>query len=257
MNAASYRYPSELPILLITFLLVGGILIIAAGPTLCIGPILAVVFIGAAYYLNKAHHRQLMRESLPVSPERTPELSRLVQDCVNRVRPGTVQFFVVESRQMNAYTFGIEQPNAVVLYSALFDVMDEEELRFIVGHELGHVALGHTWLNTLLGGMAGVPPSFGAAILITFAFRWWNRACEYSADRAGLVASGSLSKSISALVKLVAPDIRSRADFQRALALIDAEDDSVGNVLLESLSTHPMIIRRINQLRRFAQTHPH
>jgi Zn-dependent protease with chaperone function len=198
-----------------------------------------------------------MRESLPVSPERTPELSRLVQDCVNRVRPGTVQFFVVESRQMNAYTFGIEQPNAVVLYSALFNVMDEEELRFIVGHELGHVALGHTWLNTLLGGMAGVPPSFGAAILITFAFRWWNRACEYSADRAGLVASGSLSKSISALVKLVAPDIRSRDDFQRALALIDAEDDSVGNVLLESLSTHPMIIRRINQLRRFAQTYPH
>jgi len=36
--------------------------------------------------------------------------------------------------------------------------------------------------------MAGVPVGMGAAVLLSFAFRWWNRACEYSSDRAGLLA---------------------------------------------------------------------
>jgi len=32
-----------------------------------------------------------------------------------------------------AYTFGLSTPKVVVLYSALFDVMDADELKFIVG----------------------------------------------------------------------------------------------------------------------------
>jgi Zn-dependent protease with chaperone function len=91
---------------------------------------------------------------------------------------------------------------------------------------MGHVALGHTWLNTILGGMAGIPTSFGAAVLLYTAFRWWNRMCEYSADRAGLLACGDLHVAVSALVKLVKPEIRDQRDFERALALVDAEDDS-------------------------------
>jgi Zn-dependent protease with chaperone function len=132
--------------------------------------------------------------------------------------------------------------------------MDEDELRFVLGHEMGHVALGHTWLNTLLGGMAGVPVTIGAALIITLAFRWWNRACEYSADRAGLLACGKPQKAISALIKLVAGSVQSQAELQRALQVIEREDDSVLNQLGETLSTHPMIARRIEQIRKYAAT---
>ena len=71
---------------------------------------------------------------------------------------------------------------------------------------LGHVALGHTWLNTLVGGIAGIPGSFLGGSDLDMAFLGWNRTCEYSADRAGLLACGSLEKAISALIKL-APDL--------------------------------------------------
>jgi Zn-dependent protease with chaperone function len=165
-----------------------------------------------------------------------------------------VDYFVVPKRERNAYTFGFSDPKIVVIYSSMLNVMDADELKFIIGHELGHVVLGHTWLNTLLGGMSGIPTSLGAAILLTFSFRWWNRACEYSADRAGMLACGSLNKAVSALVKLVAGKARTQAEFDRALNLIDQEDDSLENVLAETLSTHPLIIRRINQLREYAAT---
>ena len=194
-----------------------------------------------------------MRSAFPVSHKKSPQLAGIVQTCVDRLRPGKVEVYVVHSQEVNAYTFGLTDPKVVVVYSSLLDLMDEDELRFAIGHELGHVALGHTWLNTLLGGMAGIPTSFDAAILISFAFRWWNRACEYSADRAGLLACGNLNKAISALVKVSAGDFATQAEFKRALAMIDAEDDSIGNILAETFSTHPMTIKRINQLKEWGR----
>ena len=38
---------------------------------------------------------------------------------------------------------------AIVLYSSLFKIMDQDEIQFILGHEMGHVKLGHTWLRIL------------------------------------------------------------------------------------------------------------
>jgi Zn-dependent protease with chaperone function len=139
-------------------------------------------------------------------------------------------------------------PEVVVLRSALLQVMDRDELTFVLGHELGHVRLGHTRLNSLVGGMAGIPSPFVASALLSVVFLWWNRACEYSADRAGLLACGRVSKAISALVKL---EGGVGADLGRTLQQIEAEDDhAVGN-LLEALSTHPMMVRRIEALQSY------
>ncbi len=252
MRAANYRFPSEQVILILTLLIILAALILTAGPTICISPVLVLLMVGAAYQMNSTHHRQIVQTGYAVTPQTAPDLAALVQDCVNRLRPNQVEVFLVRSRELNAYTFGLSNPRVVVLYSSLLQVMDADELRFIIGHELGHVALGHTWLNTLLGGMAGVPTSFGAAVILTFAFRWWNRACEFSADRAGLLACGSLKKAESALVKLVAGKVRSEAEYQQAIKALENEDDSLLNVLGETLSTHPMIINRIEELRKYA-----
>ena len=144
-----------------------------------------------------------MEQGLQITARQAPELNDLVQKCVRKLKPGQVEFVLIRNRQLNAYTFGLSEPNTVVLFDSLLKYMDADELSFVVGHELGHVSLGHTWLNTLLGGMAGVPMGLDAVIIFTLAFRWWNRACEYSADRAGLLACGDLRKATSALVKLV------------------------------------------------------
>jgi Zn-dependent protease with chaperone function len=228
------------------------ILLITAGLTACLAPLLVAFFLFIAYQSNQSQHKALHEQGVDVSPQRTPELYAIFEKCRRRIQPGNVEAVVVPSRQLNAYTFGFSDPKIVVLFDSLFKVMDQDELAFIIGHELGHVALGHTWLNTLLGSAEMFPTSFSAAVVLTLAFRWWNRSCEYSADRAGLLACGNINKAVSALVKLVASNARSEEQLQQALQMIDKEDDSLMNVLGESLSTHPMIIRRVQELKHFA-----
>lgn len=247
-----YRYPGEQGILWLTLMLLLAVTAITAAPTLCISPLIIALFVGLAYWLNLAHHREIVESAHAVTRQTSPNLFELAQDCARRLRPAPFELFVLRSGERNAYTFGLSNPRVVVLYSSLLKIMDEAELRFILGHELGHIALNHTWLNTLLGGMAGVPVSFGAALVIIFAFRWWNRACEYSADRAGLIACGSLEKATSALIKLVAGGLHTQAEMDQALQLVDAEDDSLMGNLAESLSTHPLVINRIEKLREYA-----
>lgn len=252
MNAI--RHPSESPIFALTVIIVGAILLFSAGATICLLPLFLGVVVFMAYSMNKAQTRALVQGALPVTPASAPALSQLIEECARRLRPGPLQVFVARERALNAYTFGLEPPRTIVIFSPMLQVMDADELRFIIGHEMGHVTLGHTWLNSLLGGMAGVPTTLGAAIILVFAFRWWNRACEYSADRAGLIACGKPQKAVSALVKLVAGPSHSPADLERAIRAIEAEDDDIGNVLAESLSTHPMLVRRIAELRSWAAT---
>ncbi len=252
INMNNYRYPSEQVILFGTVFLILVVLLLAAGTTLCVLPLFFLVILILSYATSQSHHRALIAQAKHVTSESLPSLAKLAQECARKLQPGPTQLFVVPSRILNAYTFGLESPKVIVLYSSLFQVMDADELRFIIGHEMGHAALGHTWLNTLLGGMAGVPPSFGAAILFALAFRLWNRACEYSADRAGLLACGRLDKAISALVKLVDARIDTPEEMKEALEILEQQDDTLEGMLIESTATHPLIGNRIEKLREWA-----
>ena len=91
-------------------------------------------------------------------------------------------------------------------------------------------------------------------MLLNAAFLWWNRACEYSADRAGLLACGKPEKAASALIKLVGGAYAARSAEGRQLALrrIEAEEDDLENNLREMISTHPITVRRLEALRAYA-----
>jgi Zn-dependent protease with chaperone function len=235
-----------------TFFLVFLVIAISAPVTLCGSVLIIVIVVALSYWRGQSHHKALLASAQQVTPESAPALATLTAESVARLQPGDVEVFVVPSNRLNAYTFGLVSPKAVVLHSALLEVMDADELRFILGHELGHVRLGHTWLNSLVRGASDVSASI-ASIVLTMAFLWWSRACEHSADRAGLLACGKPHKAISALVKLTAgPGVRTRADLEQALRYIDAEDDHALAGLGEALSTHPMTIRRIKELQRYA-----
>jgi Zn-dependent protease with chaperone function len=254
LRTTAYRFPNEQIILTMTIFLVLVVIAVTATATVCTSVLFIAAFVALSYSFSRSNHQALIRQAQHVTPTEMPGLANLVRQGVKRLQPGDVEVFVAPSRQLNAYTFGLSSPKVVVLYSALLKVMDEDEISFILGHELGHVALGHTWLNSLVGGMAGIPASFSAAILLSGAFLWWNRTCEFSADRAGLLACGRLDKAASALIKLAVPGADTRAELQVAYRQLDAEDDNPWNNLGEALASHPMLIKRIEALRRYAGT---
>jgi Zn-dependent protease with chaperone function len=255
VRTTAYRYPGEQVILLTTLALVGGVIALTAAATVCASALFILAFIAMSFSFTRSHHQALMRSARRVTPQNTPELAEIARQGIVRLQPGEIQVYVAPSKELNAYTFGLDTPKVVVLHSALLQVMDRDELLFILGHELGHVALGHTWLNSLVGGIAGVPSSFSAGMLMTLAFLGWNRACEYSADRAGLLTCGKPEKAISALVKLTAgPQANTQMELAQAYRQIDAEDDTLLGGLNEILATHPMLIRRIRQIRTYASS---
>jgi len=254
-DATACRYPHERTILALTLVMVFLIIALTSTATLCAGFLVTVAVVVLSYARNRAQHQTLLQQASPVTPERYPALATIVAASVDLLQVSRVEVFLAPGDALNAYTFGLFPPQVVVLLSPLLQVMDEDELRFVLGHELGHVRLGHTWLNSLVGGMAGVPSPFMAAAVLSLAFLWWNRACEYSADRAGLLACGKPHKAISALVKLaLGTGAATQPDLARAWQQIEAEDDSALAGLGEALSTHPMMIRRIEKLRRYADS---
>lgn len=254
-STTDYRYPYEYLILVITIGIVLLVIAVTAAATVCASAIFVPTVVILGYFASQSRHRALISQARQVTSQTAPDLVPLIQANSARLQVEPVNVFIVPSNQLNAYTFGMDSPKAIVLYSSLFKIMDPDEIQFILGHEMGHVKLGHTWLNTLVGGMAGIPSSLGAAAIMELAFRWWNRACEYSADRAGVLACGKPNKAISALVKLEAgPAALTQTGMQAAMQHISTEDDDLMHNIEELGASHPMIARRIEEIRRFANT---
>jgi len=236
-----------------TLILVLSIIAITVTATVCTSFIFIAGYIALSFYLTWSHHRSLISSAQLVTEKENPDLIQLIHEGAHRLDPGKVKVYIAHNRNMNAYTFGLSSPKVIVLYSSLFKIMDRDEILFVLGHEMGHIALGHTWLNSLIGGMAGIPSPYAATALLSLTFLWWNRACEYSADRAGLLACGNPNKAISALIKLEAgAGATSKQAMQMAYQRIDAEDDTLWGNLSETFGSHPLLIKRINQIKKYA-----
>jgi Zn-dependent protease with chaperone function len=254
-SSTEYRYPYEYFTLGMTVIVVLLVIAFTAAATVCGSVLFIPLVVIMGYFASRSKHQDLLSQSQQVTPQTAPEMIPLIQTNATRLQVEPINVFIVPSRQLNAYTFGMDSPKAIVLYSSLFKIMDWDEIQFILGHEMGHVKLGHTWLNTLVGGMAGIPSSLGAAAIMELAFRWWNRACEYSADRAGVLACSKPNKAISALVKLEGGSVvRTQAGLQAAMQHIETDDDDIMHNLEELIASHPMIAKRIDQIRNYSNT---
>jgi Zn-dependent protease with chaperone function len=67
-----------------------------------------------------------------------------------------------------------------------------------------------------------------------------------------MLANGKPDKAISSLVKLHAAVANRPVSLDEALSNLDSEDDSLLGNVSELLMTHPLAIKRINEIKQYA-----
>lgn len=143
-----------------------------------------------------------------------------------------------DTKTVNAYVTGFMNTKRIVLWDTIISKLDEDELLFVMGHEMGHYVLGHVWkglvflsiitfillylvykISTLLmnrfGKYWGFTELFDPAALpllilvtgiLTFLFSplalWYSRNAEHEADRFAIEITRSNRAGATAFVKL-------------------------------------------------------
>src|SRR5262245_7189159 len=89
-------------------------------------------------------------DAVRVGPTQLLRLSQLYTDVRPpwdwEVRP---ELFVSQTPFANAGAFGMDKP-FIVINSGTLKLLDDDEMRNVLGHELGHVMSGHALYHTLL-----------------------------------------------------------------------------------------------------------
>jgi Zn-dependent protease with chaperone function len=176
------------------------------------------------------------------------------------------EMYVSASPLLNSVTVGMKKPT-IILNSALVDLLDEDELRFVIGHELGHALSGHAVYQTLLqrllvlSGVLGSIPlgGLGFRVIVAALFEWARKA-ELSADRAGLLATQDPQVAFRVHMKLASgghlEDLDTTSFFAQGSEYDESGDlrESVLRVLLLERATHPFAVVRARELRRWVDS---
>jgi Zn-dependent protease with chaperone function len=219
----------------------------------------------AGLFNDRALRLMFLANSVRCSPEQFPNLYQAMLDGAYILDLPTVpEMYINQFPIVNAMALGSSKP-FIVLNSSLVDLMDPDEVRFVIGHELGHVLSGHTVYNTMMyylialaQRLALVPFAWIGLKAVLWGLEEWFRKSELSCDRAGLLATQDVDAARRALMKLAGGHHLaefSSDEFHRQAREYDAVPD-IRDSLLKLLqmqgATHPFAVVRFADLDRWA-----
>ena len=219
----------------------------------------------AGLFNDRALRLSFLAGSVRVTNEQFPDLHQMLRDGAYILDlPKIPEMFVSQDPTVNAMALGADKP-FIVLTSGIVELMDPDELRFVIGHELGHVLSGHAVYRTMLlalialvARLALVPFAWIGLRGVVWGLEEWFRKSELSCDRAGLLATQDVEAARRALMKLAGGRRLaefSHDEFHRQAREYDAVPD-VRESLLKLLQlqgqTHPFAVVRFAELDRWA-----
>jgi hypothetical protein len=169
-----------------------------------------------------------------------------------------LELYVFPSPQFNAMCFKPEEGRLHVMFSSsLLEGFKDDELKFVIGHELGHHVYKHhdIPIGYLLKGEKPVGPRLALELFA------WSRYAEISADRAGAHCAQNIEAVARALFKLASGltsdfvqfDLQ---DFLKQVSEMQQVDDTPGQGAPQQdwFSTHPFSPMRVKALELYDQS---
>lgn len=163
------------------------------------------------YGLEKYLHIKYTGDNIRVEQETIPEVYEiLLQACQILDMREVPQLYIMLEDKIKSFTSG-EKQRIIVLSSGAIDLLDEKELLFLLGRELGHIRSNHVLYRMIAESLTVVSQlisdvTLGLGNLITMplkgALMHWYRMSEFTADRAGILCCQDVDVAAQALIKM-------------------------------------------------------
>jgi Zn-dependent protease with chaperone function len=218
----------------------------------------------ASLFSDRSLRLMFLASSVRASTDQFPDLYQLLLDGSAILDlPEVPELFIQQDPMPNAMTLGSDKP-FIVITTGLLNLLDAEEHRYVIGHELGHVLSGHAIYRTMLYHLTRLATRLawfaigyiGLRVIIAGLEEWYRKS-ELSCDRAGVLASQDPAAARRALMKVAGgsriSELSPDAFLQQAKEYDAVPDVREGLLKLLQMqgTTHPFAVIRFAELDRW------
>jgi Zn-dependent protease with chaperone function len=218
----------------------------------------------SGFFRERSHRLMYLASSVRVSDRQFRDIDAMFSELVRILDlPERPELYVERKADASAMAIGMDKP-FIVVTTGMLDLMEPDELRFVLAHELGHVLSGHAVYRTMLHHLvrlssraAWMPVGYLGLRAVIGALEEWQRKSELSADRAGLLGCQDQAAALRALMK-TAGGARLYEMDEAAFLAQAAEYDAAGDLrdgVLKLLNlegqSHPFTVLRAAELQRW------
>jgi len=196
----------------------------------------------------------LLADNVLLNEVIAPRLYQICKEVKNKLNfNDEIEFYITQSARLNAFAingFGY-RAHMICFTSGLIQCLNDDELAYVIGHEIGHLIFKHSQLNTVAGILANSEEPISSQIRNLF--MRWDKYAEISADRMGFIAQPNLETIGKTFFKLASGLSEEHLKFN--ITEYMKQLDKIKDISRDELvSSHPKNLVRLKCLELFSKS---